>query len=233
LPGAFVEKKGSKTLVKFSLAIPGPVSVNIISSASLSLLNLVYMDSSPPCGIASKLFSNMFMITCSISPLFTVKSGRFFPSFFITFILLALRRLSNSKRDFSIRELIFEDSLVTCRFNTSTALDLLCQAVNAATGWNMDVQEAMTVGRRAANLARAFNLRHGISAELDAPSMRYGSTPLDGVAAGRGIMPHWDKMLHNYYNLMGWDEKTGKPLPQTLSSLGLDFVIPQLWPQIG
>ena len=129
--------------------------------------------------------------------------------------------------------MIFEDSLVTCRFQTSCAVDLLCQAVNSATGWNMDFQEAMMVGKRAVNLARVFNLRHGISAELDAPSVRYGSTPLDGIAAGRGIMTHWDKMLRNYYQLMGWDEKTGKPLPQTLSSLGLDFVIPQLWQSTG
>jgi len=41
-------------------------------------------------------------------------------------------------------------------------------------------------------------------------------------------MAHWDEMLRNYYQLMGWDEKTGKPLPETLSSLSLDFAIPQL-----
>jgi aldehyde:ferredoxin oxidoreductase len=121
--------------------------------------------------------------------------------------------------------MLFEDSLVTCRFQTGGQLDLLCQAVNAATGWNMDVKEAMAVGKRAVNLARAFNLRNGIGAELDAPSMKYGSTPLGGPIAGRGIMPHWDNMLRNYYNLMGWDEK-GRPLPETLRSLGLDFVIP-------
>jgi len=125
--------------------------------------------------------------------------------------------------------MIFEDSMVTCRFQTATALELLCQAVNAATGWNMDFQEAMVVGRRAVNLARAFNWRQGIGAELDAPSLRYGSTPLDGIAEGRGIMHNWDNMLHNYYNLMGWDEKTGKPRPETLRSLGLDYVIPHLW----
>lgn len=123
--------------------------------------------------------------------------------------------------------MIFEDSMVTCRFRTLTQLDLLCQAVNAATGWNMDIQEAMTVGRRAVNMARVFNLRHGIGAELDAPSLRYGSTPVDGVAAGRGIMPHWDKMLRNYYNLMGWNEQ-GVPLPETLRSLGLESIIPDL-----
>ena len=125
--------------------------------------------------------------------------------------------------------MIFDDSLVTCRFQTAAALELLIQAVNAATGWNMDFQEAMVVGRRAVNLARAFNLRNGIGAELDNPSAKYSSTPLDGPAAGKDIFSRWPEMLNNYYKLMGWDEKTGKPLPQTLRSLGLDSVIPQLW----
>ena len=124
--------------------------------------------------------------------------------------------------------MLFDDSLVACRFQTATALELLCQAINAATGWDMDFQEAMLVGKRAVNLARVFNLRQGISAKLDAPSVRYGSTPHDGIAAGRGISDHWDMMLSNYYQLMGWDEKTGKPLPETLSKLGLDFAITQL-----
>jgi aldehyde:ferredoxin oxidoreductase len=92
----------------------------------------------------------------------------------------------------------------------------------------MDVQDAMEVGRRAVNIARAFNLRHGISAELDCPSLRYGSTPLDGNAAGQGIMPHWDRMLSNYYNLMGWSDQ-GIPLPETLRSLGLEQVISDLY----
>jgi aldehyde:ferredoxin oxidoreductase len=124
--------------------------------------------------------------------------------------------------------MIFEDSMVTCRFNTNTAIDLLCKAVNAVTGWNMDIKDAMKVGKRAVNLARAFNLRAGISPSLDAPSPRYGSTLPDGMAAGRGILLHWDRMVRNYYKNMGWDEKTGRPLPETLKDLGLDYVIPQL-----
>ena len=125
--------------------------------------------------------------------------------------------------------MVFEDSMVTCRINTCTALDLLCEAVNAVTGWNMDINEAMAVGKRGVSLARAFNLRHGISADLDRPSERYGSTLPDGPHAGKSILPHWDKMVRNYYKLMGWDEKTSRPLPATLKSLGLEFVIPQLW----
>jgi aldehyde:ferredoxin oxidoreductase len=120
--------------------------------------------------------------------------------------------------------MIFEDSMATCRYQTSCSVDLMAEAVNLATGWDLDFDEAMTIGKRGVNLARVFNLRHGIGAELDAPSMRYGSTPLDGAGAGRGIMPHWDKMLQNYYSLMGWDEK-GHPRPETLKSLGLEDIM--------
>jgi aldehyde:ferredoxin oxidoreductase len=125
--------------------------------------------------------------------------------------------------------MVFEDSLVTCNWNTNNQVDLLCDAVNAATGWDINLDAAIVIGKRAVNLARAFNLRAGIGAELDAPSARYGSTLTDGPSAGKGVMPHWDKMLRNYYTLMGWDANTGTPLPQTLKDLGLDFVIPQLY----
>jgi aldehyde:ferredoxin oxidoreductase len=121
--------------------------------------------------------------------------------------------------------MIFEDSLLTCRFQTDNQLDIMCQALNAATGWDFDIPKALEVGKRAVNLARLFNLRQGIDSKLDAPSVRYGSAPLDGAAAGRGVMPQWDRMLKNYYKAMGWDENTGKPLPETLEKLGIGYAI--------
>ena len=124
----------------------------------------------------------------------------------------------------------FDDSLGTCRFNTWFNIPLLCKAVNAATGWELTVDDATTIGLRAVNLMRAFNFRCGLTAEQDVPSMRYASTPTDGKAAGVGIAQHWDYMLSNYYQKMGWDSETGKPLPATLEKLGLQHVIPHLWP---
>ena len=121
--------------------------------------------------------------------------------------------------------MVFEDSLMTCRFQTDNQLDLMVQAVNASTGWEIDVPKAMEIGKRAVNLARLFNLRQGIDPKLDAPSLRYGSTPLDGPAAGKGALPNWDRMLKNYYKAMGWDENTGKPLPETLEKLGIGYAI--------
>ena len=117
-----------------------------------------------------------------------------------------------------------EDSVGTCRFNTRMNAGRIAEAVSAATGWDMSAEEAWDVGRRAVNLLRAFNVEAGISPELDRPSARYGSTPVDGPTAGVSIMPHWDEMLRNYYTLMGWDPETGIPLKETLERLGIGHV---------
>jgi aldehyde:ferredoxin oxidoreductase len=123
----------------------------------------------------------------------------------------------------------FDDSLGTCRFNTRMNLVLDAEAVAAVTGWDFTAEEAKAVGLRVVNLMKAFNLRAGITKELDYPSTRYGSTHVDGPWKGVGIMPHWEAMLENYYRLMGWDIATGKPLPETLRKLGIEHVIQDLW----
>ena len=100
-------------------------------------------------------------------------------------------------------------------------------SISGATGWDFASDEAMTAGRRATNLLRAFNIRHGVSPRLDAPSARYGSAPVNGVAEGKSILPHWNEMVQNYYSLMGWDKK-GWPKPETLHNLGLEKVAADL-----
>ncbi|HEX2173114.1 MAG TPA: aldehyde ferredoxin oxidoreductase C-terminal domain-containing protein [Dehalococcoidia bacterium] len=124
----------------------------------------------------------------------------------------------------------FEDSIGACIFTTRTKLALIAQAVNAATGASYDFDEAMRVGRRTAAILRAFNLRCGITdPDLERPSARYGSTPVDGPNAGIAIAPHWDRMVDLYYETVGWDRRTGRPLPETLRSLGLDDLVMDLW----
>jgi len=122
----------------------------------------------------------------------------------------------------------FEDCLGVCRFNTRTDLKLLAQAVSAVTGWDFSIEEAMEVGKRVVNLLRAFNIRHGHTAEMDAPSPRYGSAPVDGPSQGKNIMIYWNELRSKYYELMGWDRETGKPLPDTLRHFGLEHTIPEL-----
>lgn len=118
----------------------------------------------------------------------------------------------------------FDDCLGICRL-ASPHPKLVLNCFNAVTGWNWSLEEAFTVGRRIVNLLRIFNLRHGMKVENERPSVRYGSIPADGPAKGRNIMEKWDSMVKNYYEFMGWDPETGKPLPETLEKLGLEDVI--------
>ena len=123
--------------------------------------------------------------------------------------------------------MLFEDSLGVCRFNTQTDVVYLAKAVNAAMGWDLTVDEALRAGRRAMNILRAFNIRHGVAPKLDRPSPRYGSTPVDGPSAGKAIGSHWDEMVTEYYTLLGWDER-GVPKRETLEALGLRHVADDL-----
>jgi aldehyde:ferredoxin oxidoreductase len=122
----------------------------------------------------------------------------------------------------------FLDSLPLCRFCMPDFQSPI-EALNIITGWEFDIPEAMDAGRRIVNQFRAFNFRHGLTKEMEAPSARYGSTPADGPAQGKAIMPQWDALRRNYYEQMGWDAETGKPLPETLRNLGLDDLARDLW----
>ena len=118
----------------------------------------------------------------------------------------------------------FLDSLPLCRFCMMDFKSPV-EALNLITGWDMDISEAADVGRRVVHQFRAFNFRHGLTKEMEAPSTRYGSTPTDGPAEGKAIMPRWDALRRTYYTEMGWDPETGRPLPETLKKLGLEELL--------
>ena len=123
----------------------------------------------------------------------------------------------------------FEDSLGICIFTTRTRLEHICRALEAATGWTFTVDDAVRFGKRTGAIARAVYLRCGWTPEIERPSKRYSSTPVDGPAKGQSIAAQWDKMIDIWYRDVGFDKKTGKPLPETLKGLGLDWLAKDLW----
>ena len=124
---------------------------------------------------------------------------------------------------------IFLDSLPICRF-IAVNPQLTVNSVNAITGRDFTLADVQTIGRRIINQLRVFNLWHGLDSALEVPSPRYGSTPIDGPARGKGIGQYFDWMKRFYFQLMGWDPATGQPLPHTLKALGLEKLIPNLEP---
>lgn len=122
----------------------------------------------------------------------------------------------------------FQDSLGCCRFTVDHP-PLMVDALNAVTGWKWSFEDAMAMGRRVVHQLRAFNFRCGITGERERPSARYGSVPVDGPAKGAHFTADWPAVLATYYEGMGWDRETGKPLPETLRALGQDELIPAFW----
>jgi len=127
---------------------------------------------------------------------------------------------------------LFADCAIICNYNlgrTEVPTSMAVNALNAITGESYTIDEIWEAMYRIRNLARAFNVRHGLTPEDDWPSERLLMTPVNGPIEGLSWRPYLKDMVLEYYRLMGWDEKTSKPLEKTLKSLDLDFVINDLW----
>ncbi len=123
----------------------------------------------------------------------------------------------------------FVDCLGICNFSAGNSFTRLVDIVNAATGWDLILEEAVTGATRIVNLLRVFNVRCGIGPEVEAPSVWYSSVPVDGPAQGKDVKPHWEQMLDSYYKHMGWDRKSARPLSETLRRLGLEKEARDIW----
>ena len=115
-------------------------------------------------------------------------------------------------------------------WGTKDVLRLTAESINAATGWDLTAEHMFGVGLRMMNLERAFNVRHGLKPEDDwTITPRLIDPPIDGPAKGKSMKSHLVGMVKEYYELMGWDEITGKPWRSTLKNAGLEDVIKDLW----
>ena len=122
---------------------------------------------------------------------------------------------------------IFEDCIGACRFNLNYP-KLTTDAFNAATNANLSLADILKIGKRIVNTLRVFNISNGLTHDMDGPSTRYGSAPVDGPAKGISVMEHWDLIREIYYRAMGWNPHTGKPTPETLKALDLEDLISAL-----
>ncbi len=119
------------------------------------------------------------------------------------------------------------DCLEICKYNTEfqgEAMNIkdLADLFSLATGVEMDEKAMTTAAERIYTVERAFLVREGIGRKDDVVGGKWGSEPIaDGPSAGERIDPDkFNKLLDEYYQLMGWDSM-GIPTEATLSALGL------------
>jgi aldehyde:ferredoxin oxidoreductase len=103
-------------------------------------------------------------------------------------------------------------------------LDEVVESVNAATDWNLTLDDLLEIGERATNLARIFNAREGFSRKDDILPERIFSPLQEGALEGEAFpKADFDTALTELYMLKGWNPKTGNPTRERLQSLSLDW----------
>ncbi|OGO38471.1 MAG: hypothetical protein A2147_03405 [Chloroflexi bacterium RBG_16_57_8] len=116
---------------------------------------------------------------------------------------------------------IINDSAVNCIF-LPYSVQQMADAIAAATGWDTGVVEQLRVAERVLTMARMFNLREGFTDEDDKLPQRFFQPKTDGVLSNKPLDPaKFARAKSYYYTLMGWDPKTGVPLPEKVEELGI------------
>ena len=98
-------------------------------------------------------------------------------------------------------------------------------------GIELTEQDLLDLGEASYNLEKAFNTLHtDFTRKDDYPPRRYMDEPIkSGPLAGRKIeKQEYDRMLDQFYELLGWDKVTGLQTDQCLSRLGLGDVAGKL-----
>jgi aldehyde:ferredoxin oxidoreductase len=124
------------------------------------------------------------------------------------------------------------DSLNLCQFVYGPAWQLygpmeMVETTRAITGWDVDLAELQRVGERRLNMLRMFNAREGLDRRDDTLPEKFFKRPLKGGPSdGWRIDPaEFEGWLDTYFDLCGWDMKTGVPGTQKLEELGLGWLM--------
>jgi aldehyde:ferredoxin oxidoreductase len=109
-----------------------------------------------------------------------------------------------------------------CLFATfAVNLKQITPFLHAATGLEVyaSSEEVMKIGERVNNLVRLFNIREGLTRDLDTLPKRFFTEPLK-EGPGRNRVVELDQLIDEYYMVRGWD-KAGVPGDEKLKELGL------------
>ena len=127
------------------------------------------------------------------------------------------------------------DSLNLCQFVYGPAWQLygpedIVKLVRTVTGWeDVSYEELQRVGERRLNMMRAFNARAGMDRNNDVIPEKLFKPLKGGVSDGWKLdRDEIESALDKYFEICGWDVKTGIPTRAKLEELDLEWVADQL-----
>ena len=92
----------------------------------------------------------------------------------------------------------------------------LTEFIKSISGWDINMDEIVKIGKRIQTLRQSFNVREGI--DMTKNKLPDRAVGIDYIADYRA-----------YCEKFGWNPENGQPLKETLSELDLDFVIKDLY----
>jgi aldehyde:ferredoxin oxidoreductase len=119
-------------------------------------------------------------------------------------------------------------SLVSCIF-ANVPPESILDLINPACGLDWSLKELMHTGERGWNLKRVINNRLGLTRANDKLPKGLLRPYADHPAGAEDFSPDITNMLEAYYEARGWDGINGYPKKEKLTSLGLDWVVEDLW----
>lgn len=112
------------------------------------------------------------------------------------------------------------NAMILCQFQ-NPGVERVLAALNSVTGWDLQADDLLTLGKRIVTLKRLLNMRRGLTRADDRlPDLLLRPLPSGGT---EGTVPDLDTLLSGAYAEYGWDPKTGMPTQDTLA--GLDMQI--------
>ncbi len=100
--------------------------------------------------------------------------------------------------------------------------ELKLELLNAATGWDMTLQELDDAYERGITMARQFNIREGWTTADDAMPWRIHQPMAMGPMSDQVLTEEQVRgETQDYYESRGWDRESGLPQADTVERLGL------------
>lgn len=120
------------------------------------------------------------------------------------------------------------NSLGACFF-ANVPPESILELVNAACGLDWTLEELLLAGERGWNLKRVINNRLGLNRANDKLPKSLLQPYSDHPLAAEEFVPDFTEMIEAYYQERGWDKITGYPTREKLVSLGLDWLVEDVW----
>ena len=132
------------------------------------------------------------------------------------------------------RMITVTDSVGQCKWNTvflnvGIGMELQAEALSAAIGRAITVDDLIDTASRIAAQERAFAVREGLTRDQDTLPKKLINYQMAGTWPEDKIdLEDLEVMKNEYYAAMAWDMESGVPTRQTLETLGLSDVAKDL-----